>query len=213
MSHTSRMFAVVPAAGLSRRMGQPKLLLTLVGVPIIERLLQALDHPAITSRTVVVRSVDLPLQTEVTRLGGSLVVPAFDPPDMRTSVSLALDAIGREFSPRDDDGWLLVPADHPVLDRALIESLLACWHSDHPRILVPRCGTRRGHPTLFRWSLAHEVARIPDDRGLNWLLREHADEVTEFPVEGDSALTDLDTPEDYARLRAKWESGRMNGEG
>ena len=205
MSHASRLFAIVPAAGLSRRMGQPKLLLTLAGVPIIERLLLALDHPAITSCSVVVRAGDVALQSEVSRLGGSLVIPAIDPPDMRASVSLALDAIQREFSPRDDDGWLLVPADHPVLDRGLIDAVLACWDADHPTILVPRCGSRRGHPTLFRWSLAREVARIPADRGLNWLLREHAEEVTELPVETDAALTDLDTPEDYARLRAKWD--------
>ena len=205
MSHASRVFAIVPAAGLSRRMGQPKLLLTLAGVPIIERLLLALDRPAITSCSVVVRSGDVALQSEVSRLGGSLVIPANDPPDMRASVSLALDAIQREFSPRDDDGWLLVPADHPVLDRGLIDAVLACWDADRPTILVPRCGSRRGHPTLFRWSLAREVAHIPADRGLNWLLREHAEEVTELPVETDAALTDLDTPEDYARLRAKWD--------
>ena len=205
MSHASRLFAIVPAAGLSRRMGQPKLLLTLAGVPIIERLLLALAHPAVTSCSVVVRSGDVALQSEVARLGASLVVPAIDPPDMRASVSLALDSIQREFSPHDDEGWLLVPADHPVLDQGLIEAMLTGWHADHPKILVPRCGPRRGHPTLFRWSLAREVAGIPADRGLNWLLRELADEVTELPVETDAALTDLDTPEDYARLRAKWD--------
>jgi len=187
-------------------MGQPKLMLTLAGVPIIERLLQALDHPAIGTRHVVVRPGDAPLQTQVSRLAGTLVVPPTDPPDMRASVALALDSIQHEFSPQDDEGWLLVPADHPVLDRGLIETMMTFWVAAHPRILVPRRGQRRGHPTLFRWSLAREVAHIPADRGLNWLLREHATEVTELPVESDAAITDLDTPEDYARLKAKWEA-------
>ena len=192
-------------------MGTPKLLLPLAGVPIIERLLQALHHPAIATRHVVVRPEDAPLQAQVSRLDGLLVVPPNDPPDMRASVALALDVIQQEFSPRDDDGWLLVPADHPVLDRALIDAMMTYWNSDHPLILVPRCGQRRGHPTLFRWSLAREVAQIPRDRGLNWLLREHAAEVTEIPVESDAALTDLDTPEDYERLKRKWEAEREVG--
>lgn len=191
-------------------MGQPKLLLTLAGIPIIERLLTALDHPSILTRHVVTRRTDEALQKEVARLRGSLVIPTSDPPDMRTSVTLALQAIERDFSPGDDDGWLLVPADHPVLDRNLIDIMLSYWNSAHPKILVPRCGQRRGHPTLFRWSMTREMSRIPADRGLNWLLREFAADVTELPVESDAAITDLDTPEDYARLKAKWEEDQAS---
>lgn len=205
MSLPSRMFAVIPAAGHSRRMGQPKLLLTLAGVPIIERLLTALDHPSITTRHIVTRRSDQSLQTEVSRLGGSLIMPTTDPPDMRTSVALALATIERDYAPGDDEGWLLIPADHPVLDRKLIDAMMAHWNAVRPKILVPRSGQRRGHPTFFRWSLVRELSRIPPNRGLNWLLREFADEVAELPVESDAAITDLDTPEDYERLKARWE--------
>ena len=168
---------------------------------MIERVLSVLDHPAIAVRCVVVRAGDAPLTEAVRRAGGLALHPPVDPPDMRASVRFALETIQRDFSPREDDGWLLVPADHPVLDRSLIESLIATWERDRPLILVPRVGNRRGHPTLFRWSLAREVSRIPADLGLNWLLNEHASEVSELPVEGDAALTDLDTPDDYERLR------------
>lgn len=201
MSEPPRLFAVIPAAGHSRRMGRPKLLLPLGGTTVIERVLTVLDHPAIAARCVVVRAGDAPLAEAVRNAGGLVLHPPADPPDMRASVSFALEAIQQNFSPREDDGWLLVPADHPVLDRNLIGTLIATWERDRPRILVPRVGDRRGHPTLFRWSLAREVARIPNDLGLNWLLNKHAREVSELPVEGGAALTDLDTPEDYDRLR------------
>ena len=206
MSHPARLFAIIPAAGLSRRMGEPKLLLNLAGQTVIARLLNALDHPRMTSRSVVVRQSDIRLQAEVTRFNGSLVLPEIDPPDMRSSVAAALESIEKQFSPNDTDGWLLVPADHPVLDRQLIEVVLDCWQTNPTRILVPRCGQRRGHPTLFRWSLAREVAKIPADRGLNWLLREYANEVTELPVESTAAITDLDTPDDYRRLVSEWQA-------
>ena len=201
MSEPPRLFAIIPAAGHSRRMGQPKLLLPLGGTTVIERVLTVLDHPAIAARCVVVRASDAPLTETVRRAGGLALHPPVDPPDMRASVHFALETIQRDFSPRADDGWLLVPADHPVLDRRLIETLIVTWERDRPPILVPLVGNRRGHPTLFRWSLAREVASIPADLGLNWLLSEHAREVSELPVEGDAALTDLDTPEDYERLR------------
>ena len=92
------------------------------------------------------------------------------------------------------------PAGHPVLDRGLIENLIVAWKQARPQILVPRVGNRRGHPTLFRWSFARGVSHIPAGCGLNWLLKEHAGKVMELPVEGVAALTDLDTPEDYAQL-------------
>ena len=206
MGETSRLFAVIPAAGLSRRMGRPKLLLSLSGRSVVERLLLALDHPTIACRTVVVRNSDEPLKQEIERLNGSLLTPEEDPPDMRTSVTLALAAIERDHAPSDGDGWLLVPADHPVLDRELIRALIECWQEKRPAILVPRHGQRRGHPTLFTWKMAREVLRIPPDRGLNWLLREFNSQVTELSVDTDSAITDLDTPEDYERLKSIWES-------
>lgn len=201
MSEPPRLFAVIPAAGHSRRMGRPKLLLPFGGTTVIERVLAVFDHPAIAARCVVVRAGDAALAEAVRSAGGLVLHPPVDPPDMRASVSFALESIQRDFSPREDDGWLLVPADHPVLDRNLIETLIATWERDRPLILVPRVGDRRGHPTLFRWSLAREVARIPNDLGLNWLLNEHPRDVSELPVEGEAALTDLDTPEDYERLR------------
>jgi len=203
MSFTRRLFAVIPAAGHSRRMGQPKLLLPWRGTSVIESVLAVLDHPAIAARAVVVRAGDVPLEEAVRRAGGLLVTPAVEPPDMCASVRCALELIQRDFAPHDDDGWMLIPADHPVLDRGLIDGLIALWERDRPSILVPRVGDRRGHPTLFRWSFAREVDRIPVGCGLNWLLAEHAADVSELLVTGTAAITDLDTPEDYARLRSE----------
>ncbi len=203
MSFTRRLFAVIPAAGHSRRMGQPKLLLPWGGTTVIESVLSVLDHPAIAARAVVVRAGDVSLAEAIRRARGLLVTPVVEPPDMTASVRCALEFLQRDFSPCDDDGWLLVPADHPVLDRGLIDGLIAAWERDRPTILVPRAGDRRGHPTLFRWSLAKEIDRIPDGCGLNWLLSEHAADVSELIVTGTAAVTDLDTPEDYARLRSE----------
>ena len=70
MSHPARLFAIIPAAGLSRRMGEPKLLLNLAGQTVIARLLNALDHPRMTSRSVVVRQSDIP-DRKSTRLNSS----------------------------------------------------------------------------------------------------------------------------------------------
>lgn len=146
------------------------------------------------------------LAAEIGGLATLLAVPEDNCLDLRRSVSMALDAIECEFAPNDVDGWLLVTADHPVMDRSLIEELVNCWAQTDPEILLPRFKHRRGHPVLFRWRFAREVARIPKGRSLNWLFREYAEDVSELKWDNDSTITDLNTAEDYARLQAKWQN-------
>ena len=187
-------------------MGQPKLLLTLGGETVISLILRTFRIPEIAETVVVVRQDDEPLRAAASREGATVVQPPQDPPDMRTSVSHALDAIARRWNPNPHDGWLLSPADHPALNPELIRSLTQRWQQTDNSILAPVQDGRRGHPTVFAWSLAAEIAGIPEGQGLNWLLKRH--QIEEWPVECSGIFDDLDTPSDYARLQAQWE-GRL----
>ena len=125
---------------------------------------------------------------------------------MRSSVEHALAELGRRESPSADDGWMLVPADHPVLSAVVLDTLIEHWNRRQCLIMVPTFDGRRGHPTFFRWKLADEVAALPPGRGLNELLKgRHQQEVCELPVDDRAVLTDLDTPADYEALRKQWE--------
>src|SRR5262245_49320721 len=106
---TRRIFAVIPAAGHSRRMGRPKLLLPLGGETVISLCLRTLRPPAIAGTLVVVRKDDEALSAAVSHEGAIVVQPEVDPPDMRTSVTHALREIQRRWAPLPDDGWLLSP--------------------------------------------------------------------------------------------------------
>ena len=181
-------------------MGQPKLLLPFGERTVIAAVLDVLRHPAIAETVVVVRSDDIALRGTVEQSGAVVVSPETPPPEMRDSVELALRWIGEHHDPQPEEGWLLTPADHPLLDAQVLERLVARWRQGDCTILVPTCGGRRGHPVLFRWSLAAEVFALPAEAGLNRLVRDHAGDVTELEVASESILLDLDTPEDYARL-------------
>ncbi len=203
------VFAVVPAAGLSRRMGKPKLTMTLAGRPVIEHLLAALDQPVVDAVVIVFRRSDEELAATIReapplRHAELLIVqPETDPPDMRTSVELALAAIRERFSPGDDSAWLLIPADHPVLDGDVVRDIVAAKSQTTANILVPTHNGERGHPTLFLWPLADRVSQIPADRGLNWLVRHELISVEEVSVASDSVLLDLDTPDDFRKLEQR----------
>jgi molybdenum cofactor cytidylyltransferase len=200
-SHARRLFAIVPAAGHSRRMGRPKLLLPLGTGTIISRMLTVLRRPEISETLVVIRPDDEPLRAAVSACGATVLQPAFPPPEMRQSVEFALREIERRYAPQENDAWLLVPADHPLLDAAVLDELLVAWRASPGKIVVPVHQGRRGHPTVFPYSLAAEVFELPADQGLNRLLQIHAADIVQIEVASPGVVIDLDTPEDYARLQ------------
>lgn len=215
------LFVIIPAAGFSRRMNassktaHSKLLLDLGGQTVLSRLITAVNHPQITACVIVVRRGDEPLIEHLQQLQKQqvpqeqskptcpliLVCPQNDPPDMRSSVEQGLQQIRQQFSPQPDDGWCLIPADHPLLDAEQFAQFIAHWNQKKPLILVPTYRNKRGHPTFFRWPLADDIARLPSDCGLNELLKKNADAVCEISCQTSAILTDLDTPADYEQLK------------
>ncbi len=199
---TPQLVAIIPAAGQSRRMGQPKLLLEWAGQSVLARVVTALKQGGISRCLVIVRPDDVALIRAAEAIGAEVIIPATAPPDMRASVEYGLRHIRDSASPPlAIDAWVLVPADHPTLDSLLIEQLIAAWSLAPHQIAVPVHQGRRGHPTIFPGSLVDEVFSLPPDQGLNQVLRSHPQRVLEINVSDPRVLDDLDTPEDWLRLQ------------
>jgi molybdenum cofactor cytidylyltransferase len=204
-------FALIPAAGRSRRMGSPKLLLDLAGQTVIARVLAALGRAGLTNRLVVIHPQDDVLKREVESHGGRALVPPTAPPEMRDSVAFGLRAVADDLKARGEPGlpdlpWLLIPADHPVVLTETVQLLLESAGRNPGRIIVPTHRGRRGHPTVFAWRHALEIDQIPAGQGFNWILQHAASDIVEVAVASEGVLIDLDTPADLERLRAIWES-------
>jgi molybdenum cofactor cytidylyltransferase len=179
------------------------LLLPLGATTVIARMLSVLARPEIEATFVVIRPDDEPLRAAVAACGALPLQPAEPPPEMRDSVEFALRHIETYFQPGPTASWILVPADHPLLEQSVIDRLLTVWQNSPGKILVPVHGGRRGHPTIFPWSLVPEAYSLPPDQGLNSLLARHAALIEQVEVESPGVIADLDTPEDYARLLAE----------
>jgi molybdenum cofactor cytidylyltransferase len=195
---TFRSFAIVPAAGRSTRMGQPKLLLPWRGSSMIEAQLAAWRASRVTATIVIVHPEDAQLAAVCRRAGAEVVVAETAPPTMKASVLLGLDHLIKQYAPRQGDAWLLAPADMPMLSEQLIDQVLAAYDPDHPQIMVPQYHSERGHPVLFPWRLVEEVRGLSADEGLNVLRRRHGG--TQVQVADAGILADIDTPAEYQRL-------------
>ncbi|MDB5340335.1 MAG: mocA [Planctomycetaceae bacterium] len=181
-------------------MGQPKLLLPWRGTTVIAHLVGELQAAGVLQIFVVLRSSDAALHAAVVAAKAIPLQPTTDPPDMRSSVEFGLSIAATAVENLASRGWLLIPADHPIVSRTTVTALQASFRPGIRQILIPTYAGQRGHPTLFSSDFAAEVASIPADCGLNWLVRQNAAAIQEVPVADSGVIVDLDTPEDYQAL-------------
>jgi len=193
-----RTFAVIPAAGRSRRMGSPKLLLPWKSARVIDSVLTAYRESRVETFVLVAHPADTEL-IAAAKEGGAAVVALEPPPsDMKESVQRGLHYLAETAEPNQSDAWLLAPADMPLLSADIINQLIAADQSGD-KILAPKKESKRGHPVLFRWSLAAQVFTLKEEEGVNALVAKH--NVTDVAIEHEGAYADMDTPTAYKTLR------------
>jgi molybdenum cofactor cytidylyltransferase len=191
---------LIPAAGHSRRMGRPKLALPLGGRMLLEHVIEVLKQGGVEPVLVVLGPHAAKLSEPARAAGAEALILDQPTPDMRATIEHGLDWLTTRCQPSADDAWLLVPADHPTLDPAIVRRLIAAWRTTDASILVPTWQGRRGHPTLIGWSHLAGIKAHPAGEGLNAYLRRHQHETLELPADNACVIEDVDTPEDYERL-------------
>jgi molybdenum cofactor cytidylyltransferase len=192
--------AIVPAAGLSRRMGNgvQKLLLPLGEKPVIAHVVDQLLR-VVDVIVVVTRSGDSAIATALADRPIHFAENAQQDGDMLSSIRAGLRAL-----PSTCSGVLVAPADLPNVPACLLRRLIDAFSATPESIIVPVHDSRRGHPILFPADLRSEVLCRFDGLGLRGLLQALPEKVIEVRVESSAVVEDIDEPNDY--LRALTES-------
>jgi molybdenum cofactor cytidylyltransferase len=195
----ANVVTVLLAAGRSKRMGRPKLLLPVGGRPCIERVIRAAGAGGGTVLVVVGPHNREALQA-FERPGVRLVLNADPDRGMTSSLQEGLRA-ARVLQPE----WIFfTPADLPRLAADDFACLLerASWPvSRSYSIFLPVFQGRRGHPVLLRGEHLEGLADIPPETPLNRWIRENDQEVMLVGTPRPGVLQDMNTPGDYLRLR------------
>ncbi|UYN97720.1 MAG: molybdopterin-binding/glycosyltransferase family 2 protein [Enhydrobacter sp.] len=200
-----RVAVLVLAAGRSTRMGGPnKLLADAKGRPLVVHAMKA----ALASQAVEVVVVLGHMAGEV-RAAVENALPSdarlrfVVNPDYADGLSTSVRA-GIAALRSDTDAVIVQLGDMPSVNAALLDRLMAAFNPVEGRaICVPTVGGKRGNPVLWARRFFPEMGGLAGDSGAKHLIGEHADLVCEVEMQGDAAVTDIDTPEALAAWRTK----------
>lgn len=195
--------AIVPAAGASRRMGRPKLLLPYGTSTIVGSLASALRAGGASPVVIITAPDDTDLQEWAQAFGAVVAVNPEPERGMLSSLREGLAALGgTDRLAERGEVVLVAPADLPALRPATVAELLWRRAAAGAPLAVPAYGGRRGHPLAIAPDLLPEIETLDLAIGLKQLLERHAAAVLEVPVDDTGAVQDVDTPEDYQGLAA-----------
>lgn len=188
------------AAGASRRMGKPKLLLPWGTTSVLGRLLQQCDALKVSQAAVVCASDAAPLAEELDRLSFPQVNRIINPaPDrgMFSSIQCAANWIGWKA---ELTHFFIMLGDQPHLRVETLRQLLDFGALNPDKICQPLRSGRRKHPVLLPKRVFAELKNTSAD-DLKQVLLAHASELSGFESADAGLDLDMDTPEDYERVR------------
>ncbi|HEX6739273.1 MAG TPA: nucleotidyltransferase family protein [Vicinamibacteria bacterium] len=190
-----RLVAVILAAGEGRRMGGPKALLRLGEETFLARVARGLDRPGVAARVAVVGHEAARVAREA-GLPPEVALAANPRPaeGMLSSILCGLDAAQAAGA----EAVLLHPVDHPLLEAATVDRVIAAL-AGGARIAVPSHQGRRGHPAGFAREAWPALRAASAERGARQVLADHPEWVVHVEG-GPGCRAGVNTPEDYHRL-------------
>ena len=194
--------AVVLAAGRSSRMGGPnKLLETIGGRPLGRMVAEA----ALASKARPVIVVTGHQRDRVEAALAGLPVRFAHNADFADGLGTSLRT-GIAVVPPDADGAIICLGDMPQVDAALIDRLIGAFDPDKGALaVVPTIEGHRGNPVVWSRRFFPDLMAVEGDIGARHLIGHYAEAVTEVPLTGTAALTDIDTPEALRAVKAELE--------
>ena len=189
--------AIVLAAGLSKRMGQPKMVLPWGGKTVIGQVVDSLITGGIDQIIVVTGGtrllVEEALPTQPVTFANN---PNYANGEMLSSLQVGLQRLDFGI-----ESFLMVLGDQPQIEPATVSGLIDAFKKTSCRILIPSYQMRRGHPWLIERSLWQGILALQPPATLRDFLKGVEKEISYLPVDTPSILNDLDTFEDYQNGR------------
>jgi len=185
-------WAIILAAGESRRMGTQKLLLPYGEATVIETIVATALSSDLDKVLVVLGADRDAVRARLEKYPVEYVVNADYRRGMLSSVQVGFAALSAGAA-----AAVIMLGDQPAVPAAAIRAVVRAARASGRGIIIPTSGGRRGHPVLISTRYAAAIAALDPAIGLRQLQLDHPGDVLEVEVGDPAVLRDLDTPEDF----------------
>lgn len=197
-----KVAALLLAAGESTRMGTPKPLLPWGGTTLVAYQVEQLLAGGVCAVVVVIGH-------EAERVRTALrghAVRIVQNPEYRLGRASSVRH-GVAALPVYAEAALVLNVDQPR-PAEVVRGVIA-GHQEHGDLIsIPTYQGKRGHPTVFAGFLFPEMGRVTEqNQGLREVVQRHADRVHLMELGHPLVVQDMNTPEDYERVRARFGMG------
>ena len=187
---------IILAAGESKRLGNPKQLLSFEGNTLLARV-------AATASASGLYPVIAVLGANAEKMKSALNIPGIQVVNndnwqegMASSIRKGLTSMMELFP--QVDGVILLVCDQPYLHHGLIKKLIEAQRNADLPSAAAYYGGKLGTPALFHKHLFSDLMSLSGDKGARKMLERNRQNVVE--VEFERGIVDIDTQEDYERL-------------
>jgi len=188
-----RIGVLITAAGMSKRMGEPKQLKKIGEYTFLQHILRrfSLIHP---EEIVVITGY----HAEETKASvKEYPVTFLHNNNFATTQMFDSVKIGLQYLKDRCDRFFFTPVDVPLFDENKLPEELS--HKED--VILPVCNGKIGHPVLIRSSCIPQLLEYQGNRGLKGALDElRKDQIYYLSGNDASGVMDADTPEDYEKL-------------
>lgn len=195
--------AIILAAGQSRRMGQPKLLLPWGNVTVLEHVVSVFAGAGIEDILVITGGAHDQIQEIILKCRENYPVRSafnseYESVEMLSSLQHGLRVLAGE---KVVGAAMIGLGDQPQIQDGSVRAVRDAFLQRESPLVVPSFQMRRGHPWLVARALWTEILGMSADLTPRDFLNAHARDIHYVDLVSSSILADLDTPGDYRMAR------------
>jgi molybdenum cofactor cytidylyltransferase len=188
----AEIWAIILAAGESKRMGSPKMLLPFMGITMIENVIANVSGSKVDN-IMVVLGAD---RDSIAKLIRTKAVNYCYNENYKDGM-LSSVMCGFRNIPIDHSAVLVFQGDQPLITPNAINSVIEVYLSSGKGIVIPVYESKRGHPILIDRKYRNEIQKLNPAEGLRSLALKYSDDVLEVNTDIAGILRDFDTYDEY----------------
>jgi len=190
--------AIILAAGESKRMGQPKMLLPWGEGTVLTHIISVFQNAGLEDILVITGGSREQVEKLVSNQNVRTIFnKEYAKAEMLSSIQCGIWALARQTQ-----AVLIGLGDQPQVQERSVRMVCEAFLETEPNIVVPSYKMRRGHPWLVARPLWDNLLVMKSPQSPRDFLESYRNEIQYVVMDDPNILADLDTPEDYAKWRA-----------